>query len=147
MNVGSYSDPQIGSPSDIFTNSITFAPAGAFALFVAHTAPGDFASITVTAETTGTGATLTHATADWDTLGFEVGDTVLVDWNGNDDQPKYGRCESLTTNVMTLVEGVGDAPLLVSGALGGGSPAGTTKGGAVHSATPMQVSGLATDCM
>ncbi len=138
MNVGNYSDPQIGSPSDIYTNSVSFAPAGPFALFVAHTLPGDGANVIVESEvTSGAGATitLTDLTA-WAALGFEVGDTIIVDWNGT--SPKYAVVDALNTNVLTCVIGTGDAATLADGAL--------DAAGQVHGATPMAVASMNLDC-
>ncbi len=131
MNVGSYADPQIGSPSDLYTNSVSFAPAGPFAVFVAHTDPGDYANITVLSEATNVGQATIELidTTVWDTLGFEDGDTIIVDYNGA--TPKYAQIASgCNTDTITLTLETGDSTELADGPL--------TSGGAVHGATPMQ---------
>lgn len=139
MNVGSYTDPQAGAPTDTYTNSVSFAPAGPFTMFIAHTLPGDHANISVLSEaTTGAGATIELLdNTVWDTLGFEDGDTILVDYNGA--TPKYAVIESgSATDTLVLVEGGGDAASLVDGAL--------TSGGQVHGASPSNVADLDLTC-
>ncbi len=137
LNVGNFGDPSIGSPSEIFTNSVSFAPGGPFTVFVAHSTPNGGADVTIAAEsTTGAGATATLGTGDWASLGFEVDDIIIVDWNIA--HPCYAKVEALNTNVMTLVELTGDSALLVDGTL----PA----NGAVHGATPTDIGGLDVDC-
>jgi len=139
MNVGSYTDPQIGSPSDLYTNNVSFAPAGPFAVFVAHTDPGDHANITVLSEATNSGAATIELldSVVWDTLGFEDGDTIIVDHNGS--TPKYAKIASgVATDTITLTLETGDSTSLADGAL--------TTGGAVHGATPMAASAQSATC-
>ena len=139
MNVGSYTDPQAGAPTDTYTNSVSFAPGGPFAMFIAHTVPGDYLNITVLGEaTTGAGATIELLDAStWDSRGFEDGDTIIVDYNGS--TPKYGVIASGSgTSTITLVEGGGDAAILTDGVL--------TAGGAVHGASPSNVAGMDLSC-
>ena len=139
LMVGSFSDPQIGSPSDIFTNTVTMAPVGPFALFVAHTTPGDYANITVLSEATNIGQATIELIDNviWDTLGFEDGDTIIVDYNG--DAPKYAKIESgSNTDTITLALETGDSTALADGAL--------SMYGAVHGATPMQATSSDLTC-
>ena len=144
LNIGNWTDPQAGAPSDLFTNSISTAPGGPFVLFIAHTIPGDHANITVLSQTT-TGAGATIELIDntvWDTLGFEDGDTIIVDYNGA--TPKYAQIASgVGTDTLILVEDTGDAASLVDGVLTAG-----TNGfnGAVHGATPSAVTGMDLTC-
>jgi hypothetical protein len=139
LSVGSFTDPTVGSPSDVWTNSISFAPAGPFTLFVAHTPPGHGTDITIESEATAAGgATLTLATGDWDEYGFETGDTIILDWNTGTSPPRYGVVDSLTATVMTLVVGVGDAAA-IEDAVG-------TANTAVHGATPAAVANIDLEC-
>jgi len=135
LNVGSYGDPSIGAPSDIYTNTVTMAPGGPFTIFVAHTVVGNGADVSVVAQGA-SGATLTHADTDWEDLGFEAGDTVIVDWC--ETTPCYGRIDTLVTTVMTLEEDVGDAASLSTKTL--------PSNGAVHGASPTEVGALSTTC-
>ena len=144
LNIGNWTDPQAGSPSDFFTNSISTAPGGPFVLFIAHTVKDDYANITVRAQTT-TGAGAEIELIDntiWDTLGFDDGDTILVDYNGS--TPKYARIASgVGTDTLILEEDVGDAAALIDGLLTIGSDG---FNGAVHGATPSAVTGMDLSC-
>ena len=136
LMVGSFSDPQIGSPSDLFTNTVTMAPAGPFTLFVAHSDPGKGDEITISDGGAGSEVTLTTTGTIWGEQGFEVGDTVLVDWS--DTTPKYGKVSSINTDTMKLEADVGDAASISTGQL----PA----KGAVHGGTAAEVSGQDIAC-
>jgi hypothetical protein len=144
MNVGSFSDPQIGSPSDIYTNSVTIAPACPFAVFVAHTNPGKGDDLTISGGGTGSDVVITidAATSDtWAGFGFEVGDTVIVDYDGDSPaKPKYGHVKAIASNVMTLTADIGDAADIVVS----GSALGATA--AVHGATPMNPADMDITC-
>lgn len=136
LNVGSYSDPMIASPSDLYTNTVSFAPNGPFTLFVAHTDIGGGAELTV-ARTTDT--TITTTGTEWDALGFDVGDIVLIDWDGAvTEVPKYAIVKSIVTSVLTLTTAIGDVESIETGIM----PAACQ----VHAATPMSVSTLSTAC-
>ena len=136
LNVGSWTDPKAGAPSDLYANSISFAPGGPFVLFIAHTEPGKGDEITISDGGVGNVVTLTTTGTPWVDRGFEVGDTVLVDWS--DTTPKYGVVEALNTDTMTLAADKGDAASISTGTL----PA----KGAVHGATPSKVAGMNLSC-
>jgi len=139
LSVGSFTDPSVGSPSDVWTNSVSFAPAGPFTLFVAHTPPGGGADLTIESEgTSGGGATITHATDDFDEYGFEIGDTIILDYNTPASTPRYGKIQSLAGPIITLEIGVGDAGA-IEDAVG-------TADTAVHGATPAVVAGQDVSC-
>jgi len=108
LNVGSVTDPQIGSPTDIWTNSVSFAPAGPFSLFVAHTPAGAGDNIASSANGSDVDLTLKDG-SKWADLGFEVDDTIIVDWDGaSTEKPKYSKVKAISDSVMTLDGSVGD---------------------------------------
>jgi hypothetical protein len=108
LNVGSVTDPQIGSPTDIWTNSISFAPAGSFSLFVAHTPAGAGDNLAIALNGSDYDVTLKDGSA-WADLGFEVNDTVIVDWDGSSpESPKYAKVKAVAADVLTLDGTAGD---------------------------------------
>ncbi len=139
LNVGSYSDPQIGSPSDLYTNTISFAPAGPFTVFVAHTPPGSGDLLTIGGTPGTTDMTITTTGDDWADMGFDLDDTVLVDWDGaGTEVPKYGKVSAISAKILTLELNSGDVNILTVGTLVAAS--------AVHAATSQDVSGLNLTC-
>ncbi len=137
LNVGNYGDPSAGSKNALFANTITMAPSGSFALFIAHTSPNGGANIAVLSEATNLGAATIELIDNtiWDTLGFEDGDTILIDGDGT--TPKYAQIASgANTDIITLTLGAsggGDAASLVDAAAMSASSA-------VHGASPSVVS-------
>lgn len=138
FNVGSWTDPQIGSTSDIFTNSISIAPAGPIALFVAHSAINGGAKITASGGGAGVALVLTHDDTNWEDLGFDEGDTIIIDWGVSETAPMYGTIDTLASMVMTLVADSGDSASVTAGTF--------VAKAQVHGATPMSVSDLDTTC-
>ncbi len=136
LNVGSYTDPQAGAPSDTFTNTVSFAPGGPFVLFVAHSEPNKGDEITVAGGGAGVDVTLTTTGVVWADRGFEVGDTVIVDWA--DTEPKFGVVSALNTDVMTLEADKGDAATITAGVL--------PVNGQVHGATSSNVAEMNLEC-
>jgi hypothetical protein len=139
LNVGSFTDPTVGSPSDVWTNSISFAPAGPFTLFVAHSTDG--AGIQFESETTtGTNATATITTGgeEWDDWGFEVGDTVLIDYNTPAAAPRYAKVQAINAAVMSFEIGIGDASDI--------EDANGSVDTAIHGASPAVVAGQSSAC-
>lgn len=139
LNVGSWTDPQIGAPSDVWTNSVSFAPAGPMCLFVAHTVSGSGDEITAAqAGGAGTDMTLTTTGTEWATLGFDVDDTIIVDYGVDLTEPKYAKVKSIASDVMTLTASTGDIDDISLGTFNAMAQ--------VHGATPMDVSGMDTTC-
>jgi len=123
--VGTFSSPQ-GTKNDLFTGTVSFLPAGASALFTAH------ASGTGLEFATGTGATITAAALDFVDLGFETGQTIILDHVDALD-PLVCKIDTVTTTVITLVDSVGD-----EGSVTTFTGIATT---AIHGGAPMVVSG------
>jgi hypothetical protein len=139
LNVGSVTDPQIGSPTDIWTNSISFAPAGPFSLFVAHTPSGSGDNIASSANSSDVDLTLKDG-SNWADLGFEEGDTIIVDWDGSTTEaPKYSKVKTISGSAMTLDGEVGDTSNI---AIADPMPSACR----VHGATASVVSGIEDDC-
>lgn len=137
LNVGSYTDPSIAAPTDFYSNSISFAPGGTFAMFVAHTPQMAGASLTVTDDAGG--KTIEYADGTWESLGFEEGDTVIVDWDGSTvEAPRYATVKSLSGSTMVLDPGVADVDLIKTGVLPSKAQ--------VHGATSLSTSELDTAC-
>ena len=140
LNVGNWTDPQAGAPSDTYTNSVSFAPGGPFAMFIAHAVLANLGdAIAVLSEATNVGAATIELVDNtvWDTLGFEDGDTIIVDYNGA--TPKYAVIASgSNTDIITLELEQGDSTSLADGNL--------TTGGAVHGASPSSVGSLDLTC-
>jgi len=135
--IGTYSPPTVAGKNELFQSQLQILPAGSSILFVAHSTPGSGDDITFAAESGG-GATATLSTGSWVDMGFEEGDTVIIDWNDATTDPLYVQIESMTATVLTFAEGVGDGASVVSGT-------GLTKT-QVHGATPIEVEGLAATC-
>ncbi len=125
--VGTFSSPQ-GSKNDLFTGTVSFLPAGASTLFVAHANGVDLEFIT------GAGATITSTVQDFVALGFEAGMTIILDYVDSLD-PLHCQILSVGTNLITLEDGVGDETSVptFSG----------IAASAIHAGTPMDVSGSA----
>jgi hypothetical protein len=139
LNVGSVTDPQIGSPTDVWTNSVSFAPAGPFSLFVAHTPANAGGNLATSVNGSDVDITLKDGT-NWDSYGFETGDTVIIDWDGSTTEaPKYSKVKSISSDVMTLDGSVGDTDAI---AISDPLPAKCR----VHGATPSVVSGIEVEC-
>lgn len=121
LGVGNFGDPAVDSPNGLWTGSLSYSPAGAFALFIAHKVGGNM---------TYTTADRTLATTDTDfiTSGFEVGDTAYLDNVGSDD-PYSLKIESVAAGAIVFVEDEGDEASL------GDFTGGTTT--AIHGATPI----------
>lgn len=98
--VGTFSSPQ-GSKNDLFTGTVSFLPAGASTLFVAHANGIDLEF------TSGAGATIASTTQDFVALGFEADMTIVLDHVDSLD-PMFCKVLSVTTNLITLVNDVGD---------------------------------------
>lgn len=123
--VGTFSSPS-GSKNDLFSGTVSFLPAGASTLFIAHASGTDLDFAT------GTGATITTTGLDFVDLGFEAGMTIILDHVDGLD-PLHCKIDTVTTTVITLVDGEGDeasVPAFTGIA--------TT---AIHAGTPMVVSG------
>ena len=136
LNIGSYTDPQAGAPSDTYTNTVSFAPGGPFALFIAHSEPNKGDEITITGGGAGVAVEFTTTGVDWADRGFDVGDTVIVDWS--DTTPKYGVISVIADKVLTLAADKGDAATITTGVM----PA----MGALHGASPSNVSAMDVSC-
>ncbi len=98
--VGTFSSPQ-GAKNELFTGTVSFLPAGASTLFIAHANGTDLEF------TAGAGATIASTTQDFVALGFEAGDTIILDHVDSLD-PLFCQILSVTTNLITLVNDVGD---------------------------------------
>lgn len=98
--VGTFSSPQ-GSKNDLFTGTVSFLPAGASTLFVAHANGTDLEF------TSGTGGTIASTTQDFVALGFEADMTIILD-HVNSLDPLFCKILSVSTNLITLVDGTGD---------------------------------------
>jgi hypothetical protein len=123
--VGTFSSPT-GSKNELFTGTVSFLPAGASTLFIAH-ANGtdlDFAA--------GTGATITSTTQDFEALGFEAGQTIIFDHVESLD-PLWCKILTVGTNLITLVDGTGDEADVTTF-----TGIATTS---IHAGTPMTVAG------
>lgn len=128
LYVGSMSDPQVDSPNGLFTGSLNYMPGGAFILFIAHK-KGTALSVT-----TGT-RTISNSDSDFVTQGFEVGDTMILDYYDSND-PFFLKCESVSAGSITWTASVGDSDALI--AAGDAATGATTE---LHAATPLVVSG------
>jgi hypothetical protein len=141
LNVGSFTDPSVGSPSDVWTNSISFAPAGPFTLFVAHTPPGwDGVDLTIESQASSTSGQVELSLGgpyNWTDLGFEEGDVIILDYNTSSAPPRYGKVEGIADPVMQLELDTGDAADIEDY---DGSTSPNPKI-AVHGATPAEVAG------
>lgn len=131
FHVGSYTDPSVDSPSGLYTNSVSIMPAGPFCLFIAHKTGTDLSYVTAT-------RTLTSAAADFVTLGFEAGDTAILDHLDATTDPRFVQLESVSASTIVFAEDIGDEALIPDF-----SGIATT---ALHSATPTPVSGFAATC-
>lgn len=123
--VGTFSSPT-GSKNELFTGTVSFLPAGASALFTAHANGVDLEFAT------GTGATITSTVQDFVALGFEAGQTIILD-HVDALNPLHCQIDTATNNVITLVDDIGDEALVP-----------TTTGVAatsIHGGIPMTVSG------
>ena len=121
----------------MYQNTISILPAGSSILFIAHTPVGGGASLTFTADS-GSGATVEHASLDWDAdFGFEVDDVVIIDYHNSGD-PLYAKVGAISGTTLTLVTGVGDVASIVTG-----SGVASTQ---LHAATPIEVSEFTSTC-
>ena len=139
LSIGGYGDPKAGAPGDTWKNTIAVAPMGPFALFDVHTLNGDGTNVSITAEVPGVSAAeleLLDAT-EWADLGFEEGDTIIVDYAGA--YPMYGKIDSLSTSTMTLEQATGDSADMPAGAL-------SSADGGVHGASPLYVESAVITC-
>lgn len=137
--IGTYSAPSVGSKNELFQNQIQILPAGSSVLFVAHTTPGSGDDLTFLSEaTTGAGATITLSTGSFVTMGFEVGDTIIIDYMTAGTDPLYAKIASMTATVLTLTEDTGDSASITD-------VTGPTTC-QIHGATAIEVSGLTTTC-
>ncbi len=128
--VGTFSSPQ-GTKNDVFNGTVEFQPAGPSTLFIAHANGTD---LTFTSGGTGLSATIASTTQDFLALGFEADMIMYLDHvNGLD--PMIVQIESVTANLITLKDGVGDEDSVPDFA-----GVATT---AIHAGKQMQVSGLA----
>lgn len=126
LYVGSMSDPAVDSPNGIFTGSLSYMPGGAFVLFIAHKVG---TALTYTAAT----RTLANSDNDFVTQGFEVGDTLILDYADSND-PLYLKAASVSAGAIVFAEETGDIATLSSDFSG----ISTT---ALHGATPLVVTG------
>ena len=102
--VGTFSSPQ-GTKNDLFTGTLSFLPAGASTLFVAHANGTDLEF------TAGTGATIASTVQDFVALGFEAGMTIILD-HVNSLDPLFCQIKTVTSNLITLEDSVGDLSLI-----------------------------------
>lgn len=126
--VGTFSSPT-GSKNELFTGTVSFLPAGASALFTAHAHGTD---LQFTAGTAGAVATISSTVQNFTTLGFEAGQTIILDHVSTLD-PLHCQIDTVTIHLITLVNAVGDegsVPVINGSA--------TT---AIHGATPIVASG------
>ena len=122
LRVGTFGDPKVDAPIGLRTGSLSYAPSGAFALFIAHKVGTDLAYTSST-------RTISSSSTDLVAAGFEVGDTLVVD-NADGNDPMYLKAESVAAGSIVVVAGEGD-----EASMGDWSGASTT---ALHGATPMQ---------
>lgn len=135
LYVGSMTDPQVDSPNGLFQGSLNYMPGGAFVLYIAHTGPQMGGNLSYASAT----RTFTLSSGSFITMGFEVDDTLLLDYaDGND--PLTFKCESVTATDLVVVEDEGDEALL-----GDFSGIAATE---LHAATPLVVTGYTdiTEC-
>lgn len=131
LYVGSMSDPQVDSPNGLFTGSLNYMPGGAFVLFIAHTGINMGAELSYAVAT----RTFTLATGSFIAMGFEAGDTLILDKADGAD-PYYLKCESVLAATLVVEEDVGDEAALEAA----GDLTGTTET-ELHGATPLVVTG------
>lgn len=125
--VGTFSSPQ-GTKNDLFTGTVSFLPAGASTLFVAHANGTDLEF------TSGTGATIASTVQDFVALGFEAGMTIILD-HVNSLDPLFCQIKTVTNNLITLEDSVGDEASVPTF-----TGAATT---AIHAGQPMVIAGYA----
>lgn len=123
--VGTFSAPQ-GSKNELFTGTVSFLPAGASALFIAHAHGTDLEF------TAGSGATIDSTTQDFVALGFEAGMTIILD-HVNSLDPLFCQIESVTAHQIVLANSIGDEALVPTF-----TGVATT---AIHAGQPMVVAG------
>jgi len=128
--VGTFSSPT-GSKNELFTGTVSFLPAGASALFTAHANGTDLA---FTSGTGGAVATITSTVQNFVTLGFEAGQTIILD-HVNLLDPLFCKVGTVGAHLITLVNAVGDeasVPIYSGIAVT-----------AIHAAAPMLAAGYA----
>jgi len=123
LRVGTFGDPSVDSPNGLWTGSLSYSPAGAFALFIAHTG-ADGTTLSYVAST----RTLSDSASGFVTNGFEVGDTCILD-DADSMVPKYVKITSVAAGAIVFTDAVGDVA-----DIGDFSGATATK---LHGATPM----------
>ncbi len=124
LYIGSFTDPNVASPNELWTGSLDYMPGGAFTLFIAHKVGTDLSYVAAT-------RTLTTSASDFVSAGFEAGDTLILDYADSND-PLYLKAESVSTTEIVFTEDVGD-----EATLGDFSGISTT---ALHGATPQAAS-------
>jgi len=130
LYVGSMSDPQVDAPNGLYQGSLSYMPGGAFVLYIAHTTPGSGDDISYATAT----RTFTLADGSFVDMGFEDGDTILLDYEElTGTPPTTYQVDTVAATTMTIVEDVGDEATL-------GDFSGITKT-QIHGATPLVVSG------
>jgi len=125
LQVGTYSAPS-ASKNEVYSNSVSFLPAGSFILFSNHVV-GDSLSTTADA---GSGATVSDSDSNFVNNGFEVGMTVYLDYVNSLD-PLCCKIKTVTADTITLEQGVGDEASVPTF-----SGIATT---AIHAGTPIEV--------
>lgn len=127
MYFGSMTDPKFSAPGSLYQGSFEYWPAGPFVLFVAHKT-GD--ALTYTALT----RTLESDDSDFITLGFEEGDTIIIDNIPGEDGPKYFKAASVAAGAIVFAAAVGDVADM-SDWIGGATTS-------AHAATPLIIDEL-----
>lgn len=125
LQVGTYSAPS-ASKNDVYSNSITFLPAGSFILFSNHVIGTTLGFVA----DAGSGATVTDSASHFVENGFKANHTVYIDYMDGLD-PLCCKIEAVTAGSITLAQGVGDEALVTTF-----SGMATT---AIHSGTPIEV--------
>lgn len=137
LYVGNFTDPNVGAIGDLVTNQISLSPAGPFAMFIAHTGTATTGNgkggTNIKIDTTAHTIELLDGTT-WESLGFEDGDTLIVDWDGSSTAwPKYLKLASgASSDTITYDSSAGDAGSLANNA--------STSKTQVHGATPFNAS-------
>jgi hypothetical protein len=145
LTVGSFTDPTVDSPGAVWSNSVSFAPAGPFTLFIAHTDPNwDGGDLTIESQATSASGQveMSLGAGNWTEYGFEAGDVIILDYNTTSSPPRYGKVESIVDPVMVLELDTGDAAA-IEDYDGTVSPNPQV---AVHGATPAEVAGMDLSC-
>lgn len=103
LGVGTFSSPT-AQKNEVFTGTCEFVPSGSFIFFDRHIGG---TTLSFTAGGAGVSAQVTDSGNGFVAAGFEVGDTVIIDYldGGN---PLYAKVKTVAAGTMTFEDAVGD---------------------------------------